>query len=101
MSKLKKADVEHVAKLANLPLDEKEVETFLKNMSEVIEYVEQLDEVDTENVEPTSQTTGLLNRDREDKINQQRVLDQETAISQAPSHEAGYFKVPMILTEKT
>lgn len=66
--KLTKQQVEHVAKLARLGLSEKEVEKFQTQLSGILDYVEQLNEVNTEGVEPTAQVTGLLNVTREDKV---------------------------------
>ena len=54
-----KIDVAKVAKLANLTLKPEEKVKFEKQLSETLEYVNKLNSVDTENVEPTSQVTGL------------------------------------------
>ncbi len=66
--KITKDQVRHVAKLARLSLDEDEVEVFSKQLSAVFEYMECLNEVDTDDVEPTSQVTGLTNVYREDEV---------------------------------
>ncbi|MBT5016473.1 Asp-tRNA(Asn)/Glu-tRNA(Gln) amidotransferase subunit GatC [Candidatus Peregrinibacteria bacterium] len=66
--KISKDQVRHVAKLARLSLDENEVEVFSKQLSAVFEYMDCLNEVDTDNVEPTSQVTGLKNVYREDEV---------------------------------
>ena len=66
--KLTKEQVEHVAQLARLGLSDKEVEKFQTQLSGILDYVEQLNEVDTEGVEPTAQVTGLTNVLREDKV---------------------------------
>lgn len=72
MKKLSREEVKHIAKLANLRLNEKEVEKFRKQLSETLSYVEKLREVKTQTVEPTSQVTGLKNVLREDEIEQER-----------------------------
>lgn len=53
--------VKHVAKLAKLDLSNEEVKKFTGQLSDILEYVDQLNEVDTDKVEPTSQVTGLTN----------------------------------------
>lgn len=66
--KLTKEQVLHVAKLARLGLKEEEIEKFQKELSGILDYVEQLNEVDIKDITPTAQVTGLLNVMREDKI---------------------------------
>jgi len=101
MSKLSKKDVEHVAALAKLPLSDKEIETYLRQLDEVLNHIGELDEIDTENTEPTSQTTGLENVFRPDELKPQQGLSQEEAISGTEKSYNGYFKVEAILTERT
>lgn len=60
-------EIRHVANLANLTLSEDEVKKFSGQLSEVLDYIEKLKEVETKNVEPTSQVTGLENVFREDE----------------------------------
>jgi len=68
MATLSDKDVLHIAKLAKLRLSDEEVKKFGSQLSGMLEYFEQLSEVDTENVDPTSQVTGLHNVTREDEI---------------------------------
>lgn len=68
--KLTKDQVKHVAKLARLGLTEVEVEKFQTQLSGILYYVEQLNEVNTDKVLPTAQVTGLANVMREDKVAQ-------------------------------
>lgn len=90
-----KINVRHVAKLANLPLGDEEVGKLESQLVETLEYVEQLNEVDTKNVEPTSQVTGLENVTREDVPLES--LSQEQALSNAKHTHNGLFKVKAIL----
>lgn len=90
-----KIDTPHVAKLANLPLKPEEKNKFKKQLSEILSYVEKLKEVDTKNVEITSQVTGLESVTRED--NTILSLTQEEALSGAKSQHNGSFKVKAIL----
>lgn len=93
-----KIDVNHVAKLANLQLKSGEEEKFAKQLSEVLDYIQKLNEVDTTEVEPTSQVTGLENVLREDVS--QSSLTQEEALSNAPVEKDGYFMVKGIFEDK-
>ena len=90
-----KIDVPRVAKLANLPLKPEEKEKFEKQLSEILTYVEKLKEVDTKNVETTSQVTGLENVSRKDGATPS--LTQEEATSQTKNQHNGLFKVKAIL----
>lgn len=66
--KLTKDQVKHVAKLANLPLTEAEEEKYSEQLSKILEYVEQLNSVDTSKVEPIFNVSGLTNVMAEDKV---------------------------------
>lgn len=90
-----KIDVDYVAKLANLPLKSEEKETFEKQLSEILKYVEKLQEVDTKNVEATSQVTGLENVVRTDEA--KLSLTQKEALSGAKSQHNGFIKVKAVL----
>jgi aspartyl-tRNA(Asn)/glutamyl-tRNA(Gln) amidotransferase subunit C len=92
-----KINVSHVAKLANLPLNLMEKEKFEKQLSEILNYVDKLKEVDTKNVETTSQVTVLENATREDKAVPS--LTQEEALSGTKNQHNGLFKVKAILAE--
>jgi len=61
-------DVRHIAKLARLNLEDREVEKFTRELGSILEYVDMLQEVDTTSVEPTAQVTGLVNSFREDAM---------------------------------
>lgn len=98
---LSKKDVEQVAKLAKLNLTAKEISKFQKQLSEIVEYVNELSEVDVSSVEPTSQTSELENAIRADEIGSNNSLSQDEAISGTDDVHNGYFKVPMILAERT
>lgn len=90
-----KINVPHIAKLANLTLEPEEEEKFEKQLSEILTYVEKLKEVDTKNVEITSQVTGLENVVRKDETKPS--LPQEDALSNAKSQHNGLIKVKAIL----
>lgn len=93
-----KIDVKKVARLANLPLTDEEEEKYSKQLSETLDYVNKLEEIDTTNVEPTSQVTGLENVTRDDEVLPS--LSQEEALKNAKSTYKGYFKVKAILDQE-
>lgn len=101
MANITKSDVAHVAKLAKLELDEKELEKYSSQLSSIIGHISELSEVDTEGVEPTSQTTGLENVYRPDVIEIQNCLNQNQATSGSDKIFNGYFKVGAILSERS
>lgn len=92
-------DVKHVAKLAHLHISEEEVALYSPQMDEIVKYVEQLNELDTDNIEPalgglTPEGEATLTA-REDVS--QPCLGQQKALEQAPSAVAGHFQVPKVL----
>lgn len=68
MSSLSQDQVRHIAKLARLELSDGEVEKFATQLTSILGYVDMLGEVDTKNVEPSAQPTGLSNAFREDLV---------------------------------
>ncbi len=96
---LTKEDILHIAKLGNLTLNEKEIELFKKQLSSVIDYINKLQEVNTDKVEPSSQITGLTDVLREDKVDDKRTLTPDQALENAKSKEGSLFKVKAVLTE--
>lgn len=92
-------DILHIAKLGNLTLNEKEIEIFKKQLSSVIGYIDKLQEVDTKDIDPSSQITGLTDILREDKVEEKRTLTSDQALANTKSKEGNLFKVKAILTE--
>lgn len=97
MASLTNDDVAHVAKLAKLELTKEEIEKYKKQLSSVLDHFKELNEVDTKNVEPTSQTTGLQNVTRKDEIAVNEVLVIDDVLSGTEKTKNGYFVVPAIL----
>lgn len=92
-------DVRKIAKLAHLEITDEEVEIYTPQMNNIVAYVEQLNELTTDNVEASlggltaeGEATETI---REDIPHQS--LGQEKALSQAPSAVAGHFQVPKVL----
>ncbi len=86
-----------MAKLANLTLTEDEIKKFEGQLSSILEYVETLKEVDTDDVKETSQVTGLENVTREDETTPSLTLEQ--ALSNTKSSQNGNFKVKAVFKE--
>ncbi len=94
-------EVEYVAKLANLAITEEEKNTFIGQLNSILEYVEQLNTVDTSQVEPTAQvvyakpSTESMRNDLP-----QVTFSQEDSLQNAPSKGAGHFKVPKVIADR-
>lgn len=96
MAKLSREDVLKLASLSKLKLTDEEVEKMRAELSEILEYVEQLDKVDTSGLEPTYQVTGLKNVMRPDKT-QDYGYKTEDLLKNAPAIQDGQYKVKRVL----
>lgn len=90
-------DIEHLAKLANLPLTEQEKQKFEKQLQEILSYISKLNEVDTKKVEPIGHITGLVNVTRPDEAKSS--LNQDDVLKNAPKTHNGFFEVDAIFEE--
>jgi len=97
MSRISNEQVKHVANLARLAITEEEAEKFTKQLDAIISFAEQLNELDTENVEPTYHVLDMKNVLREDIP--KKGLPREEVLKNAPEQENGQIKVPSILGE--
>jgi aspartyl-tRNA(Asn)/glutamyl-tRNA(Gln) amidotransferase subunit C len=88
-------EFENLTKLSRLSLSDKDKEAFQKDFENILQYVAQLSEVDTENVEPLVQSSGLRNVFREDIPTGSLGVD--AALSNAPQREGSSFKVPNVI----
>jgi aspartyl-tRNA(Asn)/glutamyl-tRNA(Gln) amidotransferase subunit C len=88
-------DVEHISWLASIKISDKEKDEFVGQFNSILEYFHQLDEVETEGIEPTYRVVNLANIFREDTTT--RSLSHEEALKNAPRRENGYFKSPRIV----
>jgi aspartyl-tRNA(Asn)/glutamyl-tRNA(Gln) amidotransferase subunit C len=89
---IERDQVLHVARLARLRLSDEEVERMIGELSEILEHVEKMDELDLDGVEPTSHVVELQNVLREDVA--RACLPREKALEQAPDAAEGGFRVP-------
>ncbi len=94
--KITKDEVLYVADLARLDLDEASIDRFAGQIDTILDYVDKLNEVDTEGIRPTSHAISLTNAFREDEPAEH--LDREKALANAPEKEDGSFVVPKIIT---
>jgi len=94
---LDKEQIKHIAKLARLELTEEELDKYGRQLSGVLDYIDQLKEVDTAGIEPTAQVTGLENVFREDKA--EGWLEDEIikALEDAPAKDERYIKVKRVI----
>ena len=88
-------DLQHVVKLARIELSVEEEQRIGPKLSEIIQYVEKLKELDVDKIEPTAHAIQLTNVLREDKP--QPSLSQDDAMSNAPKYANGLFVVPKIV----
>ena len=95
MAKISKEEVKHVAHLARLAITEEEAEKFAEQLGKITDFAEQLNELDTTNVEPTSHVLPLVNVLREDVAKQG--LPREKVMLNVKDQEAGQIKVPSIM----
>ena len=98
----KKIDAEQVrkvAKLARLDLSESEVEEFSGQLSAILKYVEKMNELDTENVQPLAHCLDVSNVLREDVAGES--LGVEKTLANAPQRDNEFFKVPKILDDNS
>lgn len=87
--------VDKIAQLARLEIDAGEREKLLVDMNRILGFVEKLQEVDTEGVEPLIYMNSDSNIFRADEVKEQ--LPPETALMNAPGHTDAYFKVPKVI----
>lgn len=91
-------DVEHVASLARLSFSEDEKLKLVEQLNTILEYVDQLNELDTADVEPLSHVIELSNVFRKDELRPS--LSREEALQNAPSRTEKFFKVPKVIGER-
>ena len=88
-------DVKHIAELARLEFSGEELESFTHQLNQILEYVEKLNELDTENVEPLSHPVEGNNAFREDELKPS--INREEALKNAPDRDEEFFRVPKVI----
>ncbi len=97
--RIDQAQVRKVAKLSRLELSESEVEEFTGQLSAILDYVEKLNELDTDSIEPLAHCLPINNVFREDCVRES--LGTEKTLANAPQREGEFFKVPKILDDSS
>ncbi|MGV3488539.1 MAG: Asp-tRNA(Asn)/Glu-tRNA(Gln) amidotransferase subunit GatC [Tuberibacillus sp.] len=95
MARLSKEQVEHVAELARLSFTEEEIDAYTKDLADIIDFAEQLNELDTEGIEETTHVLDMSNVLREDEVRES--IPREEALLNAPDQRDGQVKVPKII----
>lgn len=94
---ISKEQVEKVATLARLKLTDKERDQFTIQLNDILQFAEKLNELDTDQIEPTSHVLPMTNVMREDEVKPSLPRDQ--ALSNAPDKQDGMFRVPTVFEE--
>ena len=95
---LTKVEIEHVARLARLELNESEKEQFTGQLNGILGFVEKLNKLDTANIEPTAHAIPVTNVFRPDQVKSS--MEPDLALTNAPDRVDDFFKVPKILEEE-
>mgnify|MGYP001020874565 FL=1 len=95
--KVTREDLKNVAVLSRLAIAEDKADGYIAQMDAILSYMDNLSEINTDAVKPTTYALPMENVFREDVVKQS--LDRELALSNAPLKEGGYFKVPRVLEE--
>jgi len=94
---IEKKDIQYIAKLANLKIEDDDIDDFTRQIGDILEYVEKLDELDTDDVVPTAYTVPMKNVMREDKA--EPSMDRDKILSNAPDKKEGQYRVPKIISD--
>lgn len=93
--KITEVEVMHVADLARLTLSQEELARFIKELDSILDYMDILSEIDTEDIEPTVHTLSVTNALREDQVLVSQSRDD--ALTNAPKHMDGTIVVPKVI----
>lgn len=92
-------DVKHIANLANLSISLQEENKFATQFAQTLKTINLINELDTSDVTPTYQVTGLTNITRADKIDKDKIIPQKLVLAQAHSVYKDFIVVPRIIDE--
>lgn len=93
--KIDSNSVKKIAHLARLEFNEEGTEKMKKDMTQILDWVEQLNEVDTDGIEPLTTMSSEVNVLREDNVGEH--LSREQGLQNAPQRDSDYFRVPKVL----
>ena len=97
MTRISREEVKKVAELARLELNENEIDNHSKQLEKILDYINQLEKIDTENTPCTTRAIEVVNVLRKDM--QKDYTDKNKLLDLAPNREEDFFKVPKIITE--
>ena len=92
---LTREDVKKVATLARMELTEEEEEQLTQQLDKILHYIEKLNQLDTDKVEPLAHVGDIVNAFREDRVTNKPATD--ALLSNAPERDKNFFKVPKII----
>ncbi len=90
-----KDDVVYISKLSRISMSEKEIASFTSQLDSILEYMKKLNELDTDNIKPTSHVLDVNNVVRKDEVVENS--DREEILSNAPDLDNNFFRVPKII----
>ena len=99
MTRITSDDVRKVAKLCRLEIPDDDIEKYSNQLEGILEYIAQLQRIDTHNVPPTTRAVEVVNVFREDTIVSSSSDIRDKILDQAPQREGQFFRVPKILSE--
>ena len=90
-----KDKIKHVSKLARISVDEKKIDSLTKDLSSIFKFIEQLNELNTDKIEPLSSILNEPLRSRKDKINDGKIRDK--ILENSPNKNEEFFVVPKVI----
>lgn len=90
-----KKEIEHIAKLSNLNFTDSELEMYAKHMTGIVDFANELNQLDTDNVEITTSVLGEYNIFRKDEV--QPSFDRDLLLQNAPTKKDGMFEIPKVI----
>jgi len=88
-------DIQHVARLARLEVQDNDLAMFAEQIGDILGYVDKINQVTTESISPTAHAVSLVNAFREDEPGERS--DNKDSLANAPAEEAGLFEVPRVI----
>ena len=97
MTKISQDEVKKVAQLARLELNDDEINNHAEQLEKILDYIKQLDKINTENIPCTTRAIEVINVFRKDE--KRNYINSEDLLDLAPSREDNFFKVPKIISD--
>lgn len=92
---IKKEDIEYISRLARIELDQDLLDILSRDLSKILDYIDQLKTLDVKDVQPLTHVIDIKNVLREDQV--MPSMDKEDILKHAPSRKGDYFKVPKVI----